>query len=64
MANWIAGAINPAHKGKLHEDLRVAKGKKIPRYLLDEAAKRGGAVGREARLALTLRGLGRRRRRA
>lgn len=52
MANWIAGAIK--HPGALHRDLGVPAGKKIPPYLLAEAAKRKGTVGRRARLAQTL----------
>ena len=52
MSNWIAGATQ--NKGGLHRALGVKEGKKIPRYLIAEAAKRGGKVGREARLAETL----------
>lgn len=49
---WIAGAIK--HPGALHEDLGVPKGKKIPKAKLAAAAKKGGKVGRRARLAQTL----------
>lgn len=52
MANWIAGATR--NKGGLHRSLGVAEGKKIPPYLIAEAAKRGGKVGRQAKLAQTL----------
>lgn len=52
MANWIAGAIK--HPGQLHRDLGVPQGKRIPPYLLAEAAKRKGKVGQRARLATTL----------
>lgn len=52
MANWIAGAIK--RPGQLHRDLHVPQKKRIPPYLLAEAAKRKGAVGRRARLAQTL----------
>lgn len=51
-SNWIAGAIK--RPGQLHRDLGVSQGKRIPSYLLAEAAKRKGAVGRRARLAQTL----------
>ena len=57
MANWIAGAIK--HPGALHRELGVKQGKKIPAKKLAAAAKRKGKVGRRARLAETLRGLGR-----
>lgn len=52
MANWIAGAVK--NKGGLHRSLHVPTGKKIPPYLIAEAAKRDGKVGRQARLARTL----------
>ena len=52
---WIAGATKK--KGKLHEALHVPKGEKIPAAKLHAAAKKGGKLGREARLAATLRGL-------
>ena len=54
---WIQGAIKKP--GQLHRDLGVAQGQKIPRERLETAAKRKGKVGKRARLALTLRGLGR-----
>jgi hypothetical protein len=60
--NWIGGAIK--HPGALHRDLGVPQGQKIPRYLLERAAKQKGVVGRRARLAETLGGMKRRRRRA
>ena len=53
--NWIAGAINPAHRGLLHTELGVPQGKKIPAKKLNAAAKKPGAVGRRARLAKTLK---------
>lgn len=52
--NWIAGALGKP--GQLHEDLGVPIGQKIPRALLEQAAKRKDVVGRRARLALTLEG--------
>ena len=49
---WIAKAIQ--HPGKLHRDLGVPQGQKIGASKIAKAAGRGGAVGREARLAQTL----------
>lgn len=49
---WIKGAIK--HPGALHKELGVAQGKKIPKAKLAKAAKKGGALGRRARLAETL----------
>jgi hypothetical protein len=51
--HWIQGAIQ--HKGALHEELHVPKGKKIPAKKLDHAAKAGGVEGARARLAKTLK---------
>jgi hypothetical protein len=51
---WIAKAIK--HKGSLHKDLGVPKGKKIPESKLKSAEKKGGIVGKRARLAETLKG--------
>lgn len=50
---WIKGAIK--HPGALRKSLRVKKGKKIPVARLRSAAKKGGKLGKRARLALTLR---------
>lgn len=44
-------------KGALHKELGVPKGKKIPAKKLDSAAKKGGKLGKRARLAETLKGL-------
>lgn len=58
MANkkyWIAGAINPAHKGMLHRMLGVAMDRDIPAGKLAQAAKSKGVLGKRARLAQTLR---------
>ena len=51
--NWIQGAIK--HPGALHEQLGVAKGKKIPAKKLAKAAKSSGLLGQRARLAETLK---------
>jgi hypothetical protein len=56
--NWIAGAIKKP--GALHADLGVPKGQKIPKAKIRAAAKRGGKVGRRARLAETLSGFNKR----
>ena len=53
--NWIAGATKD--KGALHRNLGVPEGQKIPEKKLEKAATQGGKVGREARLAETLKGL-------
>ena len=45
--NWIAAATK--NKGGLHRSLGVPMGKKIP-------ASKGGKVGKQARLAQTLKG--------
>lgn len=53
--NWIAGAIKKP--GALHAQLGVKQGTKIPAKKLAAAAKKGGKLGRRARLAETLKGL-------
>lgn len=50
---WIKGAIK--HPGALHKELGIPKGKKIPAKQLAAAAKKGGVVGKRARLAKTLK---------
>lgn len=52
MANWIAKATK--NKGGLHRSLGVPQGQKIPKAKVAAAAKKGGKVGKEARLAETL----------
>jgi hypothetical protein len=49
---WIAGATK--HKGALHRALGVPQGEKIPPAKIAKAAKAGGRLGKEARLAQTL----------
>jgi hypothetical protein len=51
--NWISKAIK--HPGALHMSLHVPSGKMIPAKKLNAAAKKGGVVGRRARLAKTLK---------
>jgi hypothetical protein len=53
--NWIAGATK--NKGALHRNLGVPEGKKIPAAKIAAAAKQPGKVGKEARLAQTLKKL-------
>jgi hypothetical protein len=53
--NWIAGAIkNP---GALREKLGAKEGKPIPAKKLAAAAKKPGTMGKQARLAETLKGM-------
>lgn len=52
---WIQKALPPSSKGKLHKELKVPEGQKIPKKKLDAAAKKPGKVGKRARLAETLR---------
>jgi hypothetical protein len=42
-------------KGALHKEMGVPKGKKIPAKKLAAAAKKGGKLGKRARLAETLK---------
>lgn len=53
--HWIAGAIK--HPGGLHRALGIKEGQKIPPGRIAAAAKKGGRLGRMARLAQTLKGL-------
>jgi hypothetical protein len=53
--DWIAGAVK--HKGALHRALGVPEGEKIPLAEIAAAARRGGKLGKEGRLAMTLRKL-------
>ena len=51
--NWIAAATK--NKGGLHRSLGVPMGKKIPASKI-AAASKGGKIGKQARLAQTLKG--------
>lgn len=51
--NWIADAIGKP--GALHKQLGIAQDKKIPAATLERAAKKGGKLGKRARLAMTLK---------
>lgn len=57
MSKWIQKAIK--HPGALHKALGVPAGEKIPASKLKAAAQKGGKLGKRARLAQTLKGLGR-----
>lgn len=50
---WIQKAIKKP--GALHEELGIAKDKKIPEAKLKAAEKKGGKLGKRARLAETLK---------
>tara|TARA_R110002020_G_scaffold221948_1_gene430195 strand:+ start:432 stop:611 length:180 start_codon:yes stop_codon:yes gene_type:complete len=50
---WIQKAIKKP--GSLRKSLGVKKGKKIPASKLAKAAKKGGKLGKRARLAQTLK---------
>lgn len=50
---WIQGAIK--HPGALHKELGVPEGKNIPAKKLKAAEKKGGKIGKQARLAETLK---------
>jgi len=51
--DWIKGAIGKP--GALHKALKVPGDKKIPAAKLAKAAKAPGKLGKQARLAQTLR---------
>jgi len=53
---WIQGAINKP--GSLRKALKVKAGEKIPAKKLASAAKKPGKIGQKARLAQTLKKLG------
>jgi hypothetical protein len=53
--NWIAGAIKKP--GALRKELGVKEGQKIPAGKLAKAAKAPGKLGKQARLAETLKGM-------
>lgn len=50
---WMQRAVKK--KGALHKQLGVPMSKKIPEKMLDEAAKKGGKLGKRARLAKTFK---------
>lgn len=56
---WIAGAIKKP--GALRKTMGVAKGKTIPAGKLAKAAKGKGVTAKRARLAMTLKKLGKKK---
>ena len=52
---WIQKAIKKP--GALHKEMGIPKGEKIPDKKLKAAAKKGGKLGKRARLAETLKKL-------
>jgi|TARA_R110000751_G_scaffold43532_1_gene100368 hypothetical protein len=50
--DWIGKAVKKP--GALRKSLGVKKGQTIPKKKLKAAAKKGGATGKRARLAVTL----------
>jgi hypothetical protein len=55
MKKWIQSAIKKP--GSLKKSLGVKKGQKIPAKKLEAASKKGGKMGKRARLAMTLKGM-------
>jgi hypothetical protein len=53
---WIQGAIK--QPGALHKQLHIPEGKKIPSAKLKHAAHAKGTLGKRARLAETLKKIG------
>ena len=51
--DWIKGAIQ--HPGALRKSLHAKKGEPIPAKKLAAAAKKGGTLGKRAKLAETLK---------
>jgi len=54
---WIQEALKKHKAGTLHKQMGVPMGEKIPMGKLEEAAKKGGKLGKRAQLAMTLRNL-------
>lgn len=52
---WIQDAIKKP--GALHKALKIKSDKNIPVSKLEKSSKKGGKIGKRARLALTLRKL-------
>lgn len=56
MGNWISGAVKKP--GALRKALGVKAGRTIPEKKLATAAAKPGLMGKRARLAITLKKLG------
>lgn len=55
---WIQEALSaPGNKGKLHKKLGIPLDKKIPESKLKKAEHAKGKLGKEARLAMTLKNI-------
>jgi hypothetical protein len=54
---WIQKALSKSSKGKLHKALGVPEGKKIPESKLKSHEHAKGKLGKEVRLAKTLKRL-------
>lgn len=55
---WIQEAVPKSHRGKLHRDLGVPQGQKIPAKKLAKAEhSKSPSIRKEANLAKTLKGL-------
>lgn len=52
--HWIQKAINPEHRGMLRQELGLNSKGRIPKKALEQAAEKGGELGKRANLALTL----------
>lgn len=58
---WISGAIPPSHRGRLHRDLHIPEGQKIPeKKILKAEHSDNPAIAKRAHLAETLKKLHRR----
>jgi hypothetical protein len=57
--NWIAKAVGKP--GALHRQLGVPADKPIPAAKLEAAGKKGGLLGKRARLAMTLKKINRKK---
>jgi len=60
VAKWIKSAIK--HPGKLHKELGIPQGKKIPNKMLEKATKsKNPTLRKEANLARTLKRINKRK---
>lgn len=56
--NWIQGALKESTKGTLRKKLGIKKDENIPESKLKKAEKAKGVLGKQARLAKTLKSFG------
>ena len=52
-AKPLTSVAKTIHKGGLHKSLGIPQGEKIPKAMIAKAAKEGGKIGKQARLAET-----------